>query len=172
MRIIFSLVVLIAAISFPAKSQQSAVKVGYADINYIMSQMPEAKDIEAELTNTENQLKAQLDAKQQKLQKQYSDYITNRESMPDTAIVKAEEEFEVTRADLEQFRSNAQSTLENKQKLLMAPLYLKVSRAISEVAKENGFSMIITNRINRMDFMIFKDEKLTQSFCDIHPTFH
>src|SRR5690606_40611735 len=76
-------------------------------------------------------------------------------TMADTVRANRQREIEQAMADLEQMQQNAQVTLQNKQKLYMAPLYLRINKAIEEVAKENGYDIILTDKISGVDFLLF-----------------
>ncbi len=52
-----------------AAHAQTAMKIGYADVDYILSQMPEAKQVDSEYQAYEAQLQNQLQAKGQEFQR-------------------------------------------------------------------------------------------------------
>ena len=74
--------------------------------------------------------------------------------------MRGEQQLREGLAQVEQMQQDAQVTLQNKQKLLMAPLYLKVNNAISQVAKENGFDVIFTDKVGGVDLLLYKNEQL------------
>ena len=45
----------------------------------------------------------------------------------------------------------------------MAPIYLKVNRAIGEVAKENGYSIILTEKVSNFDFLLYRQAQMDVS---------
>jgi outer membrane protein len=144
-----------------AQNPQTAVKrIGYANIEYIMSKLPDMKAIEAEMKSTQTQLQTQLQAKSEEVQKQYQDFNAAAEGMVDTVRAKRQQLIEQAMADLEKMQQDAQITLQNKQKLFMAPLYLKVNKAIEEVAKENGFEMVLSQRVSGYNFLLYQDKQL------------
>lgn len=57
------LLLVLGLAAFTSQAQTAAVKVGYADVDYIFSQLPESKAIDTELKSTQTQLKNQIDAK-------------------------------------------------------------------------------------------------------------
>ena len=65
-RWIFILAFLVAAVS--AKAQDGGLKIGYTNAEYILSNMPEAKQIEADLKDYEQQLSTQLESKSKDFQ--------------------------------------------------------------------------------------------------------
>jgi outer membrane protein len=157
MKKIFLLAALAAAFVSKGQTAQPAPnQVGFANMEYIMSQLPDMKAIETDLKSTQTQLRTQIDAKSKEVQKQYTDFNAQMESMVDTVRANKQRDLEKAMADLEQMQQNAQLTLQNKQKLYMAPLYLKVNRAIAEVAKENGYSIILTEMVSTYRFLLFQ----------------
>ena len=151
------------ALTYVAHAQNQATpseRVGYANFEYIVSRLPDMKAIEADLKSTQTQLRTQIQAKSQEVQKQYQDFNAAAGGMVDSVRAKRQQQIEQAMADLEKMQEDAQTTLQNKQKLFMAPLYLKVDNAIEEVAKENGFGIILTERVSGYDFLLFQDKQL------------
>jgi outer membrane protein len=136
--------------------ESTGQKVCYANMEYIMSQLPDMKEIEAEMKSTQTQLQNQIQTRSKEVEKQYTDFNTNMNTMADTVRMTKQRELEAALADLEQMQQNAQLTLQNKQKLFMAPLYLKVNRAIQEVAQENGYAIVLTETIGTYDFLLYE----------------
>lgn len=141
-------------------SQQPTGKVGYASVERIIRQLPDIKEIQSELQSTQTQLRNRIEAKTQEVQKQYDEFNANAPSMTDTTRAAKQRELEQAIADLEKMQQDARTTLENKQKLFMAPLYLKVNKAIQEVAMENGYEIILTDKISGLDFLLFSADKM------------
>ena len=67
-------VLAIGTITTQAQTSTASSKIGFADVDYIFSQMPEAKQIDTELKSTQSQLKNRIDAKTQEFQKKLADY--------------------------------------------------------------------------------------------------
>lgn len=139
-RIAFLFAVLI---SFAAYSQDTQ-KVGYADTEYILSQMPDAKKVEADLQTHGAQLEAQLKAKAAEFEKKLADYNQNREKMIEAVRADRESELQRLQQEFQRFQGDAETSFQKKQQELMGPLYTKVGDAITTVAKENGYAFIIT----------------------------
>ena len=154
---IFLLIILLAGAVANAQSQTApAERTGYANIEYIISQLPDMKQIQTDMKSTETQFRNQIQERTQKLQQQYSDFNEKSREMADTVRENRQRSLQQAIADLQKFQEDAQVTLENKQKLYMAPLYLKVTKAISEVAKENGFAIILTEKVNNYSVLLFR----------------
>lgn len=160
MRKMFFLMVFVAA-AVSANAQES--KIGFADVDYIFSQMPEAKQIDTELLSVQNQLKAQLDKQVKDFQTQLADYQANMNNMLPAIRANTEKELQQKQANIEKLQQDAQTTIQQKQTQLMEPVYAKVGKAIEDVAKENSFTLILTQQIGGMDLILFGDEKMDVS---------
>ena len=132
-------------------------RVGYANLEYIISQLPDVKEIEVEMKSTQTQLRNQIQARSAQVEKQYTDFNANMNSMDDSVRMRSQRDLEQSMADLEKMQQDAQLALQNKQKLYMAPLYLKVNRVIQEVAEENGYEIVLTETIGNYDFLLYQD---------------
>ena len=139
---------------------QTASKVGFADPDYILSEMPESKQIETELKSLQNQLKTQIDAKAQKFQKDVADYQAQAPTMIDAVKANTERELQQQQQNLEKLQQDAQTSIQNKQAQLLEPVQKKIGKAIEDVAKENGFTLIISGQIGGLDAVLYGDEKV------------
>ena len=157
MRTLFLLLFCVFVVSAQAQETQ---KIGYADWEYIFSQLPEFKQIDNELKTHGTQLENQLKAK-------YSDYeskVKAYQGMPATTpdAIKADKERELAglQESIQKFQQDAQTSLQNKQTALMDPVFKKVGKAIEDVAKENGFAFIMAPQVvGGGDILLYSDEK-------------
>jgi outer membrane protein len=135
-------------------------KIGYADFDYIFSQMPEYKQIENELRTHQEQLSAQLKAKSQEFDTKLKAYQAGAATMVDAIRKDKEGELQQLQENIQKFQTDAQESLRKKQGDLMEPVYTKVSKAIEDVAKEHGYSFIIANTIvGGGDVLLYSDNK-------------
>ncbi len=141
-----------------AQTASASSKIGYADVDYIFSQMPEAKKIETELQSTQTQLKNQIDSKVQEFQKKLADYQQNLNTMLDAVRQNTERELTMLQENLQKLQQDAQTTIENKRNQLMEPVYGRVGKAIEDVAKENGYTFVLNQQIGGLDVILYGDE--------------
>jgi len=134
---------------------QSASKIGYADVDYIFSQMPEFKQIDSDLQSLQNQLKKNLEAKGAEFQRKVAEYQQNAGTMLDAVRQNTERELQQLQANLEKMQQDAQAEVQKKQTLLMEPVYAKVGKAIEDVAKENAFTFILNQQIGGLDVILY-----------------
>jgi outer membrane protein len=141
----------------------TSTKIGFADVDYIFNQLPEAKQLDTELKSTETQLKNQIDAKNKEFQKKLADYQANLSTMLDAVRTNTERELQQLQENLQRLQQDAQTTIQNKHAQLMDPVQKKVAKAIEEVAKENGYTLILTGQVGGLDVVLYGDEKVDVS---------
>jgi outer membrane protein len=157
-KLVLLFVLAIGLITAKAQSPTASSKIGYADTDYIFTQMPEAKQIETELQSTQAQLKNQIDSKVQEFQKKLADYQKNLNTMLDAVRQNTERELTMLQENLQKLQQDAQTTIDNKRGQLMEPVFKKVGKAIEEVAKENGYTFILNQQIGGLDVILYGDE--------------
>ncbi len=138
---------------------QNPSKIGFADVEYIFSQMPEAKTIEAELQTLQTQLKKQYDGKVAEFQKKLQEYQQFGTTVPDAVRQNTERELQQLQQNIQKLEQDSQENLQRKQVQLMEPIYTKVGKAIEDVAKENSFTMVLTNQISGLDVVLYADDQ-------------
>ncbi|MBK7649748.1 MAG: OmpH family outer membrane protein [Flammeovirgaceae bacterium] len=158
MRTLFLLLFCTIALTTQA---QEAQKLGYADWQFIFSQLPETKQIENELKTHGTQLENQLKAKSQELETKYKAYQGMPVTTPDAIRADKERELQGMQESIQKFQQDAETSLRNKQTALMDPVFKKVGKAIEEVAKENPYTFIINpqSMSSGEDILLYSDEK-------------
>jgi len=147
---------LIAAASFAQTTQ----KIGYADWEYIFSQMPEFKQIDSELKTHGAQLEAQMKAKYTEYETKLKTYQAGAATMVDAIRRDKEAELTQLQENIQKFQQDAQTSLQKKQGDLMAPVYTKVGKAIEEVAKAEGYHFILAPQMpGGGDVLLYSDDK-------------
>jgi outer membrane protein len=144
------LLILLACTLVPTLSvnaQNSNLKIGYTNTDYILSLMPEAKEINTELSSYQKQLESQLQSKYQEFQEKLNDYQEKAGSgqMLPEVMKDKEAELNTLRQSIEKFQKDADASIQQKQAELMQPAFNKIQKAINEVAKENGYSHVFSS---------------------------
>ncbi|MCG8387666.1 MAG: OmpH family outer membrane protein [Cytophagales bacterium] len=138
---------------------QATMKIGYADVDYILSQMPESKEVESQLQTTNTQLQNQLQAKVQEYQQKLQAYNAGAATMLDAVRKEKETELAQLEQRIQKFQQDAQGSLQKKTAELMEPLYTKVGNNIEAVAKEEGYTHILNGQVGGIDVVLYADEK-------------
>ncbi|HEV8515201.1 MAG TPA: OmpH family outer membrane protein [Cyclobacteriaceae bacterium] len=143
---------------------QSVQKIGYAETDYIMSQLPEFKKLDSELKTHYSQLENGLNAKQSEFEVKLKSYKELPASTPQAIKDDRERELATLKRSMEKFKNDAQVSYQKKQNDLLDPLYKRIGNAIEQVAKENDYSFIINHRFeNEGQILLVWDEKFNIS---------
>lgn len=132
----------------------NAQKIGYANVEGILSYMPESKTMAQQLQLYGKQLKDKLTTRENYLQEKYADYQekganlmqqgkSEQEAM--TALEPLMKEIEKLQAEVEQTRTESEEKLAKKQQELQGPILDKLKKAIKEVATEQGYTYVFNS---------------------------
>jgi len=148
LRLTFAAAVLTAASLATTSAQaQAPLKIGYTSVEYVLSQMPESKQIESDLKAYNSQLEAQLKSKYTEYQTKGEAYTKAAQSGTMTDVVKADREKELTtlQQSIQEFQRNAEQSLQQKQQTLLKPALDKLQKNIDAVAEENGYTYVLNS---------------------------
>jgi outer membrane protein len=139
--------VLLAASSFFASNAQAQapLKIGFTSVEYVLSQMPESKQIESDLKTYGTQLEAQLKTKTTEYQGKVDAYQKGASTM--TPVIKAdkEKELQTLGQSIQEFQQTAQQSMQQKQQTLLRPVLDKIQKNIDAVAADQGYTYILNS---------------------------
>ena len=138
---------LLAAGTLAATSAQAQapLKIGYTDVQYVLAQMPESKQIESELKTYNGQLEAQLKSKTGELETKYKSYQAGEATMTDVVKADKQKELQGMQQSIQEFQRSAEQSLQQKQQALLKPALDKLQKTIDVVANENGFTYVFNS---------------------------
>ncbi|MGX1025168.1 OmpH family outer membrane protein [Psychroflexus sp. MBR-150] len=127
-------------------------KVGTINTEYIISKMPEFKDVQKKLETygktLDDGLKTKYDEYQEKV-KNYTEkeatYTEALKKLKQKDIIKLEE-------DIQKLRTNSSKLLQVRQDELLRPLYNKIGDQVDKIVKEDGFTHIF-NETNSLIYI-------------------
>lgn len=144
---------------FGAMAQTAATpkptKIGYASVNYILSQMPEYKQIEKQLVEYEKQLTSQLQTQYQEFQQKMEAYNKTGQTLLPEIRQQKETELRELQGKIEQSQRDAQNLIQKKESDLLAPAYDKIQNNIDVVAKENNYSHVLNSEVAGVPTLLF-----------------
>ncbi len=136
------IITLLLTISSVGMAQNKPVRIGYTNVDYLLSQMPESKQIEAELKTYKTQLDNSLQAKVKDFQEKYQAYEKGASTMTEVIRMDKEKQLQNLQEEIEEFQKNAQSSLQKKEVTLLQPALDKIQKNIDLVAKESGYTYV------------------------------
>lgn len=118
------------------------LKFGHIDVQKLIMELPEKieadKSLQKEATNLQNNLKVMSED----LDKKYSEYMSQRDTLPELIRVTKEKEIQDYDQRIRNFSTLAQQNLQQKEQQLLQPIIEKAQKAIDEVGAEQGLIYI------------------------------
>jgi len=161
MKKLFIVITLFTVIAVSKSYAQSDLKIGYTNVDYVLNLLPEAKEIEAELTAYGKQLESQLQSKMAEFQEKLNDYQTKMSSGEMLPAVARDKETELNglRQSIEKFQRDADASLQKKQVDLLQPAYEKIQAAINVVAEANNYSHVFSSDVGAFAVLLYANEE-------------
>lgn len=157
----FTGVALVVLLMFFAGSNVTAqnVKFGHINSDELIQALPEFDSARVQLENYQKELMNALELMTVELNNASDRY--QKESKTYTEIVRQNKEQELVDMNrrIQEFQTNAQTQLQERQATLFQPIYTKVDKAIKDVGKENGFIYVFD--VARGSLLYFDETKST-----------
>ena len=147
--IILTLLVGFFSTFITVQAQNEPQKIGTANIEYILSNLPEIKKLEADIQAYEKQLREQLESKGAEYQRKLDEYQRGVESNMMLPSIRADKEKEIMsmQQSIQEFEKSAQEDLQSKSMSMLDPIMEKVQASIDKVAAANNYTYIITTHV-------------------------
>jgi outer membrane protein len=132
-------------------------KFGHINTSELIALMPDRDAAEKALAQEAKNMEDQLESMKIELNNKYQTYLSKRDSMSQLVKQTKEAELQDMQARIEDFQTKAQQMLQQKEQDLLKPIIEKYKKAISDVAKENGFTYIF-DVSNNSSVLFFSEE--------------
>jgi outer membrane protein len=138
-------IIITAVVLFFSVVMVHAQKFAYVDSQYILDNLPEYTEAQAQLDEISAQWQKEIEAKFAEIDKMYQDYQAQAVLLPEDMKKKKEQEIvdkEKESKNLERQRFGQNGDLMKKRQELVKPIQEKVYNAIQEIATNNNYSVI------------------------------
>jgi len=139
-RLIFTFIALmISAVMMQAQ------KFAYVDTQYILDNIPEFAEAQAQLDELSVQWQKEIEVKFAEVDKMYKDYQTQSVLLPDDLKKKKEQEIvdkEKDAKNLQRTRFGKDGDLFKKRQELVKPIQEKIYNAIQDLANSNNYAVV------------------------------
>lgn len=153
-------IVLALGLAFNAKAQN--VKIGFTNADYILSLMPETKEVQTTIQAYEKQFSNSIQQKVEDFQQKVAMYQQNMSTMTEQVRADKEMELQGLQQSLQKFQQDAEQSIVKKQQELYSPLYEKIQTAIDKVAAENGYTHVL-----RAEALLYIADEKTGDMSDL-----
>jgi outer membrane protein len=132
-----------ACIVFAGNIAKAQVKIGYINFEQLIQVMPEAKTIQTQLETYSKQFQDQYTAMTGEYQTKGQQYEAQRATMTDAIRTSKEGELQDLQKRIQAFQTDAQQKIASRSNELSKPLIDKARAAVTQVAKEKGYTYVI-----------------------------
>jgi outer membrane protein len=118
-------------------------KIGHINADELLQLMPETKLAQTELEAYGRQLEKDLTDMEAELKNKIDSFRANEKMMTTLARETKTQELQELQMRIQEYSQRAQQDLQQKQVEILTPVIEKATKAVQDVAKENGFSYIL-----------------------------
>ncbi|MBN2682599.1 MAG: OmpH family outer membrane protein [Bacteroidales bacterium] len=140
-----SILVFVLMVSVNLMAQKDN-KFGHIDSGKLLSLMPERAEAEKAMQTYTAQLENELSIMMEEYEKMAT-YIQQNKDLDEFLMNKKMTEIQEMGQKIEQYRIDAQQRLQKKQEEILSPIIEKAKNAISEIAKEQGYTYIFDTSV-------------------------
>ena len=132
-------------IVFAGNLAKAQTKIGFIALDQVVDQMPETKAAITNITAYNKQFIDQLTTMNTELQSKGQAYQAQRATMTDAIRTAKEAELNDLNKRFQDYQNQAQQQVEAKRNELGKPIIEKVRAAVSQVAKEKGYTYVFNS---------------------------
>jgi outer membrane protein len=118
------------------------LKFGHINSQELITAMPEYTKAVSQLDSLSTTLQNDLELQNVEFNNKYDKYLKEQKTLTDLVRQTREQELTDMQTRINNFTTQATTTINEKQTALMTPISAKAQKAISDVGKENGFFYI------------------------------
>ncbi len=148
-----TLLIAIFCLGFYSNAQ---TKVGTVDSELILSKMPQLKQVLKRINNYATKLDSINNSKVKDYDAKVKAYNSELETLTEAAKKIRVNEISILNNDINKFRQNGTKMMQIRREEFMRPLYNKIAETVAQIAKEKGYTQILTVKGNQFAYI---DEK-------------
>jgi len=127
-----------------------AQKIAHINLNDLLLLMPERKKAETDIQEYAKTLDGQMRTMNAEYESKVQEYTAKESIMTEPVKVDKQKEIGDLEERIRNFQTTAQESLQKKQNELLEPMLAKAKKSIEEIAKENGYKLVIDSSQNTL----------------------
>lgn len=135
--------ILLASLSINA--QVKPFRIGYTNVDYLISLHPDSKRVDGDLKTYRAGLDKEAETIGKEFREKYETYQKGSAMMAEPVRATKEKELMVLQERIQEFQKGAESDLQRKQIELLQPVLDKIQKAIDAIANENNFTYVFNS---------------------------
>ena len=139
----FSVLVLAGLLAIPAAQAQ---KIGYANQEALLANMPEMSEVQQKLQREAKQQQQELQKERKQLQQQMQKYQQQQSLLSDSARARRERQLRQRQQQLQKSSQQRQQQLRKRERELMQPLLEDLQSAIETVSARQDLDLVLRSQ--------------------------
>ncbi len=132
------------------------LKFGHINSSELLSIMPEREAAQRQLQREARSLGEELEKLQVEYNNKLQNYIEAQDTLSNVVRQLRERELRELQTRIQEFQAGAQEDLQMREMELIQPIFEKIEKAISEVARERGYIYVFD--IDANSILYFSDD--------------
>jgi outer membrane protein len=141
------------------------LKFGHVNREEFIKRLPEFDSAQVKLEKFRKELINHIELMSIELNSKYNDYTKSSKTLSELVKQNKEQELEDMNRRIQEFQTNAQTQLQEKQAELFQPILSKVDKAIKDVGKQNGYLYIFD--VSQGSMLQYFNESISTDVTDL-----
>lgn len=151
MKKLIIILILVVFVTAPGRNANAQTyKFGHINSDDIIQTMPEFDSARITLENLRQYLTDYIETMSVELNNKYNSYMQGNKNLSEIVKHTKEQEINDLTRRIQEFQTNAQFQLQEKQAELFNPVYAKLEKAIKEAGEENDFIYIFDTSLGNL----------------------
>jgi len=143
MKTTIKIVVVIVLFALCSNVSAQNLKLAHIDMQALIFSMPEYDSAQVKMQKFVQELQSELELMNVERNRKVEEFTKNQ-TWTDLVRQSKEQEILFMNQNIERFQQQAQESYQQKENELMLPIYEKANKAIETVAKEQGFTAVLS----------------------------
>ena len=142
-RILLSIFAMIALTTASAQDAVSGFRFGYLSYEAALKAMPDYELVQQKMDQMRQQFQAETLRVEDEFNLKYEEFLDGQRDFPKTILQKRQSELQELMERNIRFKEESKKELEQTEKLLLAPLKIRLIEQLGTIARERGYAFIV-----------------------------
>ena len=142
-RILLSIFAIMALTTAAAQDVVSGFRFGYLSYEAALKAMPDYELVQQKMDQMRQQFQAETLRVEDEFNLKYEEFLDGQRDFPKTILQKRQTELQELMERNIRFKEESKKELEQTEKLLLAPLKIRLIELLGTIARERGYAFIV-----------------------------
>lgn len=134
-------------------AQENTFRFGYLSYDEVLQAMPDYTMIQQKMDTMRQQFQAETLRVEDEFNLKYEEFLDGQRDFPKTILQKRQSELQEMMERNIRFKEESKKELEQTEKLLLAPLKIRLIELLGKIGRERGYAFIIDTDKTALPFI-------------------